>query len=143
MDINGPIILIEDDADDSLLFHEALYELDIKNEIKTFGTASQVLYYLETTQDKPFIILSDINLPGMKGNELKKIIDENDFLRRKSIPYLFYTTSVAPHQIEQAYDMIVQGYFTKEDSLSKIKSTIKCIVDYWKICKHPNPYLFQ
>ena len=30
MDINGPIILIEDDPDDNLLLHEALYELDIK-----------------------------------------------------------------------------------------------------------------
>ena len=129
--------------DDNLLLHEALYELDIKNEIKTFGTASQVLYYLETTQDKPFIILCDINLPGMKGHQLKKIIDDNEFLRKKSIPYIFYTKSSHPHFIEQAYEMIVQGYFTKEDTLPKIKSTIKCIVDYWKICKHPNPYLFQ
>jgi CheY-like chemotaxis protein len=67
MDINGPVILIEDDPDDSFLLHEAFNKLDIKNEIKTFSTASQVLYYLETTKDKPFMILCDINLPGMKG----------------------------------------------------------------------------
>ncbi|MFN2440181.1 MAG: response regulator [Chitinophagaceae bacterium] len=143
MDINGPIILIEDDPDDSLLLLEALDELGVENEVKIFGTASQVLFYLETTHDKPFLILSDINLPGMKGNQLKKIIDENEFLRKKSIPYIFYTTSAQPHVIEEVYDMIVQGYFTKEDSLPKIKYTIKCIVDYWKICKHPNPYLYQ
>jgi CheY-like chemotaxis protein len=54
------------------------------------------LFYLETTQDRPFIILCDINLPGMKGNDLKKIIDDNENLPKKSIPYIFYTTSDNP-----------------------------------------------
>ncbi len=34
MDINGPIIVIEDDPDDSLLLQKALDELSIENEIK-------------------------------------------------------------------------------------------------------------
>ncbi len=54
MDINGPIIVIEDDPDDSLLLQKALDELSIENEIKVFSIASQVLFYLETTQDRPF-----------------------------------------------------------------------------------------
>jgi len=143
MDINGPIIVIEDDPDDSLLLQEALDELNIENEIKVFSTASQVLFYLETPQDKPFIILSDINLPGMKGNDLKKIIDENEYLRKKSIPYIFYTTTDNPHTIELAYEMTVHGFFTKEHTAGKIKVTMKAIVDYWKMCKHPNPHLYQ
>ncbi len=143
MDINGPIIVIEDDPDDRLVLQEALDELGIENEIKVFSTASQMLYYLETTHDKPFIILSDINLPGMKGNDLKKIIDDNEYLRKKSIPYLFYTTTDNPHIIEQAYEMTVQGFFTKENTVGKAISTMKTIVDYWKLCKHPNPYLYQ
>jgi FixJ family two-component response regulator len=54
----------------------------IKNQIKVFSTAIQVLLYLGKTHDKPFIILTDINLPGMKGNDLKKIIDDNEYLRK-------------------------------------------------------------
>ncbi len=54
----------------------------IKNQIKVFSTAFQVLLYLGTTQDKPFIILTDINLPGMKGNDLKEIIDDNEYLHK-------------------------------------------------------------
>ena len=34
MDINGPIIVIEDYPDDSLLLQEALDELNIENELK-------------------------------------------------------------------------------------------------------------
>ena len=130
-------------ADDSLHLQKAFDELSIENEIKVFSTASHVLFYLETTQDRPFIILSDINLPGMKGTDLKKIIDDNEYLRKKSIPYIFYTTSDNPHTIEQAYEMTVHGFFTKENTVNEIKVTMKTIVDYWKRCKHPKPYLYQ
>jgi len=37
MDINEPIIVIEDDPDDSLLLQKALDELSIENEIKVFS----------------------------------------------------------------------------------------------------------
>jgi hypothetical protein len=36
--------------------------------------------------------------------------------------------------------MMVQGYFEKPQSLSEIKETIKLIIDYWKLCKHPNSF---
>lgn len=75
----------------------------------------------------------------MSGIELKKAINENMFLRKKAVPFIFYTTSADKRIIEKTFfDMTVQGYFVKENSVAKIKSTIKIIVDYWSLCKHPN-----
>jgi CheY-like chemotaxis protein len=74
----------------------------------------------------------------MDGLELRKEINENEFLRKKSIPFIFLTTTSTKSVIEEAYEMMVQGYFVKPNSIQEIKETIKMIIDYWKVCRHPN-----
>ncbi len=138
--IKDPIIVIEDDLDDQVILQGVFDDLGIKNELKFFGTASEALSYLKITSDKPFLILSDVNLPGMDGTELKRLINENEYLRKKSIPFVFYSTSARKESVVQAYSIMVQGYFEKPQSLSEIKETIKLIIDYWKLCKHPNSF---
>jgi hypothetical protein len=32
----------------------------------------------------------------------------------------------------------VQGFFKKEDSIHQLKRTLTLIINYWKLCKHPN-----
>ena len=90
MSKQGPILIIEDDQDDQYLLEEVFSALNIKNELKFFENGHFALEYLQTTKDKPFIILSDVNLPGMSGPDLKRSINENDRLRRKSIPFVFF-----------------------------------------------------
>lgn len=134
----GPIILAEDDLDDQEILREAFDDLGIKNELKFFDDGQSVLDYLTTTKDQPFLIISDVNLPQMSGPELFRHIHENEFLQKKSIPFIFLTTSANPVAVKEAYDMMVQGYFQKENSFEEVKRVIKMIVDYWLFCKHPN-----
>ena len=138
MSRKGPIIIAEDDKDDCDILVEVFRGLGVKNELKIFEDGEGVLDYLMKTEEKPFLILTDVNLPRMRGTELQKRINENDFLRRKSIPFIFLTTSADPSAIRQAYDQMVQGYFQKEVRFEEVKKTIKLIVDYWLVCKHPN-----
>src|SRR5215210_4071759 len=98
----GPVIIVEDDTDDKEILQEVFTSLGIKNELKFFGDGEEVLYYLKTTTDKPFIILTDVNLPKMRGTELQKRINEDESLRRKSIPFIFLTTSANPTAVRKA-----------------------------------------
>jgi CheY-like chemotaxis protein len=134
----GPIIIVEDDRDDEEMLKEVFQELMIPNEIKFFRTCYSLLDYLLVTTDQPFIIISDINLPVMSGVELKKKINENEYLRKKSIPFVFLTTSSNAYAVEQAYEMMVQGYFVKPNTVNGIKEMVGLIIDYWKRCRHPN-----
>ena len=134
---HGPILIIEDDLDDQYLLEEVFSSLDIKNELKFFENGKVALEYLNVTNDKPFIILSDVNLPGMNGPDLKRSINENDRLRRKSIPFVFLTTTADPRAVEEAYDLLVQGYFQKANKISDLKNMVKMIIDYWMNCKNP------
>ncbi len=138
MQPNELIIIIEDDLDDENFLRDAFIELGYQNQLKFFNNCKAALSFLTTTTDKFFLIICDVNLPGMSGTELKKKINADAHLRKKAIPFIFYTTSANKLAIEQAYEMTVQGYFVKENSISGIKSTVKVIIDYWKRCKHPN-----
>jgi CheY-like chemotaxis protein len=135
----GPIVIIEDDAEDEEIFKDALEELGVSNKIIWFSDPHAAFDYLKKTSEQPFIIFSDVNLPLQNGVELKRKIDADEQLREKSIPFVFYSTFVSQEVVNKAYtQMTVQGFFKKGTSYKEIKSDIKMIVDYWQICKHPN-----
>ena len=138
MVLERPVIIIEDDDDDQQFIKDAFIDLGYESQLKFFYDADSVISYLKSTTDKPFLIISDFNLSGMNGYELKKRINDDEQLRKKAIPFIFYTTSNQKYALDKVYEMMVQGFFVKENSMAGIKSTIKIIIDYWKLCKHPN-----
>ncbi len=140
MNKNGPIIIIEDDADDKELLTMAFNELKYPNEIIFFTDGEKALNYLKDEKVYPFIILSDINLPKLNGFELKKMVHTNDGLSAKCIPYLFFSTSVNKKAVYDAYTMSVQGFFVKPSSYEHLVVTIRKIVEYWQECYSPNHF---
>lgn len=138
MNKSGPIIIIEDDLDDQELFQEVFDSLNLKNEIKFFNEGEQALEYLTDTTIEPFIIFSDINMPKLNGMELREKVHENEDLRIKSIPYLFFSTSAEQEHVVDAYSKSIQGFFVKPNSFPELKDTIKTIVEYWQKCVSPN-----
>ena len=135
---NGPIIIIEDDADDQIILSDVFKTLNYKNEIIFFSNGEKALNYLSETNIEPFIIFSDINMPILTGMELRAKVHENEDLRLKSIPYLFFTTSAEQKHVVEAYSKSIQGFFVKPLSFQELKETIKSIVEYWQRCISPN-----
>ncbi|MES2544044.1 MAG: response regulator [Bacteroidota bacterium] len=138
MNKGGPIIIIEDDIDDQEILTEVFNELECKNQIIFFPDGEQALEYLTSTDVEPFIIFSDINMPKLGGMELRAKIHENEDLRLKSIPYLFFSTSAEQKNVVDAYSKSIQGFFVKPTSYKEIKEVIGTIVSYWETCVSPN-----
>jgi DNA-binding response OmpR family regulator len=92
---------------------------------------------LLTTMERPFLIISDINVPAMTGIQLKEKINENEYLRRKNIPFVFLTTASESNTIVKAYEILAQGYFIKPVNMGEVKEMIVKIVEYWKISSQP------
>lgn len=136
---DGPIIIIDDDHDDQDLLHQVIRELGYRNPIHFFDICKDALAYLCNTTESPFIIFCDINLPRQSGLSFKKEIDETPYLRRKSIPFIFYSTSADQGSVDKAYmEFTIQGFFKKSDSYDGIKQLVSAILTYWTICVHPN-----
>jgi len=138
MNKTGPIIIIEDDLDDQHILTDVLKELNYKNEVIFFGDSVKALEYLTHTDIEPFLVLSDINMPKLNGIELREKVHNNEDLRLKSIPYLFFSTSAEQRHVIDAYSRSIQGFFIKPTSYEKLKNTMRKIVEYWQECESPN-----
>ncbi len=137
MSSQGPLIIIEDDPDDQDMIRRVLSKLELSNEVKFFADGEQALAYFQSTPDKPFLIISDINMPLMNGLELKKQIQRNESLRKKCYPFVFLTTTVTTAQVQTAYSHSVEGFFAKGQSYDELKEVLKDIITYWKKASHP------
>ena len=134
----GPIIIVEDDIDDQEIYTDAVRAINIPNEIRYFNKAQKALEYLLTTNEQPFIILSDINMPQMNGLEFKENIQKDDYLKEKGIPFVFISTNASAEAVRKAHQLSVQGYFQKPASFEAIKDMLRKLFDYWELCKHIN-----
>ena len=56
MSRTGPIIIVDDDNDDHDILLDVINSLKIQNKVKFFERGNDVLQYLWTTTDNPFII---------------------------------------------------------------------------------------
>ena len=134
----SPIIIIEDDLDDQQILKETFTELGTNRELIFFDDCDKAFAFLMSATIKPFLIISDINMPGTDGISFKTKIDETDHLRMKSIPFIFLSTSGAENFIDVAYRKTnLQGYFQKGSSVADVKKQLECILMYWEEALQP------
>jgi CheY-like chemotaxis protein len=140
MNKNGPVVIIEDDADDQEILTEVFKKLNYSNKIIFFFDGQEALDYINKTDILPFLILSDINMPKLDGFELRKKLKTDAALQVKCIPYLFFSTVLNQKSVIDAYSMSVQGFFIKQDSIPELENIIRVIMEYWKRCAAPNDF---
>jgi CheY-like chemotaxis protein len=140
MQKSGPIIVIEDDSEDQEILADIFKTLNYPNEIIFFLDGYKALEYITSSNVQPFLILSDINMPKLNGFELRRKIHNNEELRIRCIPYLFFTTGADRRAVTDAYSMSAQGFFIKPSKMKDLENTIRKIVEYWLECYAPNQY---
>jgi CheY-like chemotaxis protein len=137
-----PIVIIDDDSDDQEIIGELTLKLRPGHPQRCFSNGVDALKYLETTEEQPFIILCDVNMPLMNGLELLQEIQETPFLKEKSIPFVMLSTSGDKRYVQKAYDLGVQGFFQKPADLKELRYILQLIFDFWLKCLHPrNPQI--
>jgi CheY-like chemotaxis protein len=120
------------------MYAETIKALGVSNETHYFDDGKQALEYLNTTEEQPFIILSDINMPQMNGLELKKHIQEDPYLCTKGIPFVFISTNADRVSVRHAHALSVQGYFEKPNNMNAFKEMLQTLFAYRNLCKHIN-----
>jgi CheY-like chemotaxis protein len=136
--LSGKIILIDDQLFEKEFLIMALEELKIKAELEFFSTPEKALDYLQKTKDTIFLIISDMNMPGMNGLDFKRMIDNDRKLRYKSVPFIFSSSGATPKQLEEAYDYRLQGYFLKPHDVKDMAKQLELIINYWIVSVRPD-----
>jgi CheY-like chemotaxis protein len=140
MEEHGPIIFIDDDEEDHLIFLPILQQLAPQSPVRFFTDVQQALDYLRSTPDRVFLIISEVALHPMNGLEMRAQIEQDEALKRKAIPFIFFSSPVYKQQVEEAYQYTIQGFFEKQNNVEAMHQQLQAIVAYWAACLHPNRF---
>jgi len=134
----GEIIVIDSDEMDNTLFMQILDELGVKGSARFFTDGDSAVEHLKSTNAKIGIIFCEIYLPKRTGMELKLSMREDNILRKKSIPFVLFSTVINPAEVEKAYlELPVQGLFLKRSNYAEMKHMVDVALQYWSACIHP------
>jgi CheY-like chemotaxis protein len=136
-----PILYVGGDDDDRYLVTDALTDIGFESKVINFNNGNDLIEYLRTTTDRPFIILCDLHLPQISGLELKDHINADDKLKRKAIPFIFLSEAVHPKDVEKAYMSLVQGFYIKAKNYEALKDQLGAICGYWQRATLPGEAL--
>ena len=131
------VLLVEDNIGDVELIIEAFQDNNVNSEIKVASNGEEAILYLtsmeqEAIENRPNLILLDINLPRMDGKEVLHHIKTNDKL--KMIPVVMLTTSSLQNDILYAYNNQANCYIVKPANFKEFINTIRALETFWLDC---------
>lgn len=137
MNRSGPIIIIEDSVDDQEMLRVAFNKINCTNEVIFFIESEKAYEWIKNSEVQAFLIISDINIPGLSGIELRDRLHADPVIKMKCIPFIFLTTSRASNPLMAAYSNSAQGFFFKPMEISSLANMLTAIIEYWKLSESP------
>lgn len=132
-----PILLVDDDEVDAVIVQRTFKDLKIANKLVCKVDGEDALEYLrEPANEKPCLILLDLNMPRMNGFEFLKIAKADNVLKR--IPVVILTTSTDEGDVVKGFDMGIAGYIVKPADYAESVEGMKTINMYWTLSRLPN-----
>jgi two-component system response regulator len=125
------ILLVEDSEDDYEATIRAFKKANLHNPVTWCKSGRDALDFLKTSHadQRPSIILLDLNMPGLDGRKTLQLIKEDPALKR--IPVIILTTSSDERDIEVCYQMGANTYIQKPVSFDGLIEAIKHLKEYW------------
>jgi two-component system, chemotaxis family, response regulator Rcp1 len=146
MDNKVSVLLVEDSPGDARLILEAFKESKINTEVKVVEDGVEAIAFLRqqgsyANEQRPDLILLDLNLPRKDGREVLLEIKNDDAL--KQIPVLVLTTSNQAQDIITSYERHANSFITKPIDMDTFFETMKSLEDFWfhvvKLPPHDDP----
>ena len=120
------ILLVEDDAADALLIQDALLDRGADHVITRAEDGVAALRRLsDPGLPRPDLIVLDLNMPRMNGNELLEVLKQDEALT--VIPVVVLSTSQAPRDVAGAYRRHANAYIAKPVNLDHFVQAVRSI----------------
>jgi len=136
------IIMIEDDEGHARLIEKNIRRAGISNEIRHFTDGTSALEYLYEhpsgpAHNGPALVLLDLNLPDMSGNEiLTRFKGEDSALKRT--PVIVLTTTDDKQEIERCYELGCNVYITKPVNYENFAEAIRQLGLFLSVIQVPD-----
>ncbi len=122
-------MVVEDNPGDVRLIREALADSKILNKMDVAVDGEQALASLQSAERLPDLILLDLNLPRMDGQEVLRQIKADD--RTKRIPVVVLTSSRSEEDIARSYGHHANCYVSKPLGLQQFAEAVQSVERFW------------
>ena len=130
---NLPILVAEDSDEDFDLLKLAFKRFGIRNEVIRCEQGEEVLPTLERLTESdatlPGLVLLDLNLIGLDGREVLKLLKGSPVYRK--IPVVVLSTSSSPKDIDTCYNEGANSYSVKPVDLERFETFVRRLKEYW------------
>ena len=128
------ILLVEDNPSYQDLMLVAFEENHIAHNLHIVGNGEKALRFLQQRKEyfnspRPDLILLDLDLPGMHGHELLKIIKQD--MKLKLIPVMVFTSSNQQKDILESYNLKANCYLSKPYNLDEFLAVVEKSINFW------------
>lgn len=122
------IFLADDDADDCMLFEDALREVGISADLTMASDGIELINLMEErVPPSPDVIFLDLNMPRRNGFECLELIRNKK--QWKDIPIVIFSTTGQEEMIRKVYEQGANYFMRKPGSFVKLKQAIRQILD--------------
>ncbi|MBN2588976.1 MAG: response regulator [Sedimentisphaerales bacterium] len=130
------ILLVEDDNIDAMTVQRSLRDLGSKVSLVRSTNGEEALKYLQDSiNEKPCIILLDLNMPKMNGIEFLRVMKTDEKL--KHIPVIVFTASKEEYDVIKSFELSVAGYIIKSFDYQQFLESMRMLHTYWNLCLLP------
>jgi CheY-like chemotaxis protein len=137
------ILVAEDDPNDLELLRHVVDDHGVQVNFQSAHDGEQVINYLRgdgTFADRelhpiPDILVLDLKMPRVNGFEVLQWLRQQPGLAR--IPAVVLSGSGLETDIEEAYRLGANTYFTKPGQLAELRKIIGVLIDYWRRSQRP------
>lgn len=131
-----PILIVEDSDDDFEYTKRAFVEANLANPIFRCEDGDEALdfmyhrgQYNAKNAPRPGLILLDLNMPGIDGEEVLETLKADE--KHRETPIIVLTTSSQGEVVEKCYSKGADTYITKPIEAEKFFAAIKRLKDYY------------
>jgi len=136
MPTTKPLLLVADRPEDALTIRRALGDLGMAERmVHTPGTEHALAYLRCVTNEKPALILLDLNAAGTAGIEFLRAVKSDPSLG--AIPVVVLSDSPQRQDVIQSFDLNVAGYIVKPTDYAALVEAMRIIQDYWSLSYLP------
>lgn len=130
----GDVLLVEDNAEDVELTRAAFEAAGVTKQLHVARDGQQALDFLFrrgsfAKAPRPDIVLLDLNLPYVKGQEVLRQMKAAPELRQ--IPTIMLTMSQSPEHILQAYQLGAAAFISKPVDYQEFVENVRTLDRFW------------
>ncbi len=134
--LSATILVVEDDDVDFKLLMRSFQRRKIGNSVVRAVDGLDALQKIEAGEvQKPFIVLLDLNMPRMNGQEFLTELRKHP--RFGDTVVFLITTSSDENDIRLSFEQHVAGYFLKDNVDDSFDRIVEVINGYWHIAVLP------